>query len=474
MQLAKINFSNDGIRAIVGQFPLTKEGSIVVGRAIGNYLLQFVDHPVVMVGRDTRPSSQTLLSGLSYGLASWEIPVYDLGIITTPALAYLVRKSSANFGIIITASHNPAEYNGLKFINQNGMRISHSVWLEIEKEIHRALKDKASQYYPELIKPTTTLIDCYIQDQVNQSQALALDNLKFVIDCANGSSARIVPDAFQKLGAQIVTLNDSSSSDQIINFKCGSEYVRREPQEFIQIVRKNNAHYGLSFDGDGDRLVVVDADGNFYNGDDFLFILAQYFRSQNTLHRSSVVTTRVANSGLISALEQSGICVTFTRSGDRYIEEELVENNYHLGAEQFGNVFVYDSDHIAADPLYAFLLMSRMLNQKTFIELVRDFQKTPQVKAVVKLRTFEKNKDIFRFLIDQENASMELLGNRARVFHWLSTTEPGLLNIIVEGNLLTGFEMVKNQAVHICSTLAGFLGVQANITLLDLSTRKRL
>jgi phosphoglucosamine mutase len=469
MNFPDINFSNDGVRGVAGDFPLTEDGCQKIGYAVAEYLLQTISQPCVLVGKDTRPSSTQLLQSIAYGLSSLDVSVWDLGVVTTPCLAYLVRNSEIHFGIMVTASHNPMEYNGLKFINHNGTRLDKDQWQYINKRIHSVLEKEISLSKPNRIFSQQKLIRHYVTNQIKQSGVQLERKPKIIVDCSNGSTSDIAPSLLRNIGANVIAINTHTSKKHIINKNCGSEYVRYQPNEFIKLVQENQADYGLAFDGDGDRLVVVDQKNNFYNGDDLLFLLSKYFYKQKILKSNTVVSNYLVNSGCVSALGKLGVSVELTKSGDRNIEKKLIDKNYILGAEPFGNIFIHDQWHIAADPLYAFLYLLQMIDESFCLnDLIQDFQKYPQILASFVFHNRRKqNFENFQNLISNDYQSHE----NGRTMIWASTTQPGLINIMVEGNKDDSFDKTKEEALNIFSLLCKKYkldGTQLNLTNLSL------
>jgi phosphoglucosamine mutase len=329
--MLKIQFGTNGIRQIAGKWPLMPQAMIGIGQALGSFLLERAEHPVVVMGRDTRPSGTILASSLGSGLISLGIDVIDLGVMTTPGVAYLTRRLSADLGVIVSASHNPVEYNGIKLVGQNGLRLQREDEIEIESLINRITAEGAKQGATSGQQTNGQhLIELYIQDHVQRCPAESLEGLKVVLDCANGAASRVAPEAFAQLGAEVIVVNDDVAGSNI-NYLGGSEYVRRCPEELTRIIRQHGAACGFAFDGDGDRLVIVDSDGCVFNGDDILWVLAIHFHSQGLLRGNTIVSTHMANAGLEVALACVGIRLIRTGKGDKCIEAEMWRGDYLLG-----------------------------------------------------------------------------------------------------------------------------------------------
>ena len=474
-----VRFGVDGIRGIVGEWPFTQRGTQAVGCALGQFLLRMsggsTGAPRVMIGRDTRPSGNLLVSSLKNGLLGQGVEVIDLGIMTTPGVAYLTRHARADLGVIVSASHNPLQYNGIKLVGPDGLRLRRGE--EIEGLINE-LVHNVTRCDPNDGRQTDgqDLVDRYIQDQVDlfrryPFRSRSLQGLRLVLDCANGAASRVAPQVLNLLGAEVIPINISGNG---INDRCGSEHVRRYPQDLIEIVRRHGATYGFAFDGDGDRLVIVDQDGLLYNGDDFLFVLATYFHELQELRGETIVTTHMANTGLKKALGGLGIRTALTERGDSNLEAEIWSKNYLLGSEQVGNVIINDGHHAAADPLYAAAILSGITRDRGALrDLVSPLRKHPQVLASVHVAGMPPLEKI-KPLQEQKRHALLALGKSSRVLAWYSGTERNLFKAVVEGSPGNTLAEVWSEAVAICRIVQRATGSEAQEpTVLDLSSRSR-
>lgn len=477
--MPRVEFGADGIRGIAGEWPFTQQAVRGIGCALGQFLRRESGDPAVaprvMIGRDTRPSGNMIASELKNGLLSQGVDVTHLGIMTTPGVAYLTKHQEASLGVIVSASHNPPDHNGIKLVGPNGLR------LQSEKEI----EDLINQFVASAIKPDLNrggenngqdLIEHYIQDQVELCPFKSLKGLKLVLDCANGAASQVAPEVFTELGAEVIVVNDDLTGHNKINDRCGSEHARRCPQDLIETVQLHGAAYGFAFDGDGDRLVIVDENGYMYNGDDILFILATYFHEQGELRENAIVTTDMANTGLKEALSGRGIRTVLTKHGDKHLEAEIWSSNYLLGSEQVGNVIINDGRHAAADSLYGALILGGIICDQGagLYELVAPLRKRPQVLASIHLASTPPLEQIVP-LREQKKRSLAFLGRGSRVLTWYSSTEHGLFKVMVEGGLDKTTEEVESAAVAICRTVQQATGSEAqDLMVLDLSTRNRM
>jgi len=470
-----VKFGADGIRGIVGEWPLAPQAVRRIGYALGRFLCRkprdLMD-PHVIIGRDTRPSGINLVSNLIDGLLSQGVDVTDLGVMTTSGVAYLTKRENASLGLIVSASHNPPEYNGIKLVDSRGLR------LREEEEIEGMINEFATK----AVKATANegqqlsgqhLVEIYIQDQVKLCPFKSLQGLKLVLDCANGAASQTAPPVFKELCAETWVVNEGA--EHAVKDRCGSEYVRQHPQDLIEIIRRYGAAYGLAFDGDGDRLVIVDKDGWMYNGDDILFVLARYFHELGELRGETVVTTHIANTGLKKALSGWGIRTVLTEHGDKHLEAEIWNGNYSLGSEQVGNVIINDGHHAAADPLYAATIISGIIcNQGALRDLASSLRKHPQVLASVHVVNMPPLEEVGGLQRQREHA-LARLGENSRVSMWYSSTEQGLFKTMVEGSPGNTLEEVQSEAKAICGIIQHATESEAwEPTVLDLSTRNRV
>ncbi|MGE5140855.1 MAG: phosphoglucosamine mutase, partial [Rudaea sp.] len=269
-------FGTDGIRAEFGTFPLVPDFVLKLGLAAGDVLRQ--GRPggeIVVVGRDTRRSGSILQSALTSGLLATGVSVLDVGVITTPGVAYLVRRLGAVAGVVISASHNPVKENGIKFFGADGFKLPESVELDIERRLDADYRRAYSHESGRSIDGHG-MHEFYIEDLVSEHPDLRLDGLKLVMDCANGAASYLAPECFSRLGAAVTVIN-ASPTGLNINDHAGSEFVRRQPEMLARLAQQYGANFGLAFDGDADRVIFVDEHGEIVDGDHMIAILADYF-----------------------------------------------------------------------------------------------------------------------------------------------------------------------------------------------------
>lgn len=452
-KVTTVRFSADGIRGIAGQWPMNRLGAWRIGTAIREYVLQRAEQATVFLGRDTRPSGAMLSDALVAGLSCDTITVIDLGIMTTPGIAYLTKKHKANLGVIVTASHNPPRYNGVKLLDSDGFRLPRD-----EEEKIEDLIANVSSEQPRMATrasapaDATDLLNEYVADQIKWSGLSGRPITKLVVDCANGAPARVVPEVFRILGTATQFVNIGQDGAQI-GRGSGSEYVRSEPHRFARQVRDTDSDYGLAFDGDGDRLLIVDRDGRTYDGIDILFVLAKYFHSKQLLKGDAIVTSDSANRGLDDSLMEHGIATLRTDNGDRNIEQVIRSQHLLLGGESVGNIIINDSHHGSADPLLAALWLIRIIGEGARADLelqhiVSDLTKYPQFLASGVLAGLPDLRSLPGFESEKQ-VCLARLGDGARTKIWYSSTEPGRLNVMMEGGVATEYSVVRDAALRL-------------------------
>ena len=385
-------FGTDGVRGHVGQYPLVPEFMTRLGYAAGTVLSRKASHPTFVIGRDTRQSGEMLQSALTAGLLASGTTVVDLGVITTPGVAFMVRKMSAETGIVISASHNPVNENGIKFFNEQALKLNESIELEIEAllETPMDLSGVQAHQFGRLIDGAD-MRELYADNLVDEHQDLTLHGLKLVLDCANGAASWYAPEVFSRLGAEIVAIHASPTGTNI-NVAAGSEHVRQYPQDLATLVQKYQANFGVVFDGDADRVIFVDEAGNLVDGDHMLAILGDYLRAQGRLQGDTVVSTNMRNGALVNYFAERTINFIETPVGDKYIMEELRdmmlkagENKMiGLGGEQSGHIILMDDTHTTGDGLRSAIYLIRAFlasGRQTLAELAESIHKYPQVIA---------------------------------------------------------------------------------------------
>lgn len=325
LEYSKKYFGTDGIRGLYGEF-ITEQ----IAYMCGNFLGYSAHSGNIVIGRDTRTSGLTLLDAMEKGILDAGCNVVNLSITSSPCVAYVTALTKANYGIMITASHNPAEYNGIKIFNFDGRKLTNIEEIEIEKHIERDIAFLCETRGHSI--NGEKYIDCYVEDIVNFCGS-DLHDMKIVIDCANGGTAAIVRKLAEKLPIYIHTINDSEEGD-LINYECGAVF----PHKVSDAVKSFGADIGFAFDGDGDRIITVDRKGRVVNGDLILLIIAKYLKENNRLTNNKIVGTVMTNLGVEETLKKENIELLRTDVGDHYVVEEMLRNNLVLGGERSGHI----------------------------------------------------------------------------------------------------------------------------------------
>ena len=420
-------FGTDGIRGIAGE-SLTADLSFKVGKALGKLLTEKKEHPKVVIGRDTRISCDMIEQALTAGLTSTGVNVMTVGTIPTPAIAYLTKTIETDSGIMISASHNPYQDNGIKIFGPDGFKLTDEQELEIEslidnsEQIKNASFDKIGKLYS-----GNELTQKYIQ-HIKQSITGDLSDIKIALDCANGATTGVAPFIFGDLEADIETIGCQPNGTNI-NDNVGSTKINT----ISEFVKKNNVDVGFAFDGDGDRVLAVDAKGNIVDGDKIMFILAKHLKEQGELKDNMVVSTVMSNIGFYKAIEENELQSVKTAVGDRYVVEEMRKNNYSLGGEQSGHIVLMNYATTGDGILTAVKLADIIKTSgKSLEELASEVNIYPQKLVNIKVVDKKVAMEDSEVLAECENVEKELEGN-GRILLRASGTE-NLIRVMVEAS----------------------------------------
>lgn len=439
-------FGTDGARG-VAITELTVELATNIGRAAAFVLAGKKMHkPKIIVGKDTRISSDILENALSAGLASVGADVEILGVVPTPAVAYLVKKYNADAGVMISASHNTVEYNGIKLFSSEGFKLSD----EIENEIESYILDN-----PEKIKLSSgidvgriTYNDNAVKDYNNHLISTVKNefhSLKIAVDCANGSASYTAKAIFDALGANTVFIGNSPDGTNI-NEACGSTHI----ENLSKLVVDEKCDIGVAFDGDADRCLAIDENGSLVDGDKLIAIISKHMKDKGTLKKDTAVVTVMSNLGFHSYMKENNIKTVCTAVGDRYVLEEMLKNGYNIGGEQSGHIIFLDNASTGDGQLTALTLIDMLVEKNAKLSaLVADIKDYPQILLGVKLRDgvkghWKTNEKITSSIADAENT----LGEEGRVLVRESGTEP-LLRIMLEGKEHSLIEKLANNIADI-------------------------
>ena len=422
-------FGTDGVRGIANT-ELTSEIAYGLGRAGAYVLTEGTHKPKILVAKDTRISGDMLEAALVSGILSVGAEAVILGVVPTPAVAHLIREYNADAGIMISASHNPVEYNGIKFFDNKGYKLPDELEDEIQRVIESGFEGVPSPTGHNLGRSHIEIaaIDEYI-DYAKSTIPVDLKGLRVALDCANGACYNAAVKAFRELGAEVYVINDNPDGTNI-NEKCGSTH----PEELQEYVVKKKCDLGFAFDGDADRCLAVDEKGNLINGDFILMLCAKYLKDLGKLKNDTLVVTVMSNLGLDIASKKENIKTIKTKVGDRYVLEEMVKDGYVLGGEQSGHIIFLDYN-TTGDGLVTALQVAaiRKRSGKNLSELAGIMKELSQVLVNAKVPNDKKN----IYLEDEEIVNEikrieETLDGVGRVLIRPSGTEP-LVRVMLEG-----------------------------------------
>ena len=437
-------FGTDGIRGEVGKSPITADVLLKVGWAVGSVLKEQNENASVIIGKDTRVSGYLFESALEAGFLSAGVNVGMLGPMPSPAIAYLTQAFGATAGVVISASHNPFQDNGVKFFSSKGVKLSDDTQKAIEKKISMPMTSvdsasigKAKRYeqavgrYIEFCKSTF-------------DKSCDLSNLNIIIDCANGATYHIAEDVFTELGASVSMINNSPDGYNI-NRDCGAT----DTKHLQKVVLENNADLGIAFDGDGDRLIMVDHKGHKVDGDELVFIIANAWKESGDLKSKTVVGTKMTNLGIQSAFADAGISFIEADVGDRHVMNQLIKHKAVLGGEGSGHIICLNKS-TSGDGIIAALQVLEVMSKtgKNLNNLKSRFTKYPQV--LLNVRTKSKVDLQGESKLTQAVNSIESkLSNTGRILIRESGTEP-LIRVMVES---ANYKLAKDSAEELAEII---------------------
>ncbi|WP_316572760.1 phosphoglucosamine mutase [Neobacillus sp. YIM B06451] len=444
-------FGTDGVRGVANS-ELTPELAFKLGRFGGFVLTKDKERPKVIIGRDTRVSGHMLEGALVAGLLSIGAEVMRLGVISTPGVAYLTKALGAQAGVMISASHNPVEDNGIKFFGPDGFKLSDEQENEIEQ-----LMDLPEDNLPRPIGANLGLVNDYFEGGQKYLQYLKqtvdedFSGIHIALDCAHGATSSLATHLFADLEADLSTMG-ASPNGLNINAGVGSTH----PEALAAFVKEKGADIGLAFDGDGDRVIAIDENGAIVDGDQIMYICGKYLKEHNRLKHSTVVSTVMSNLGFYKGLERNGIQSVQTAVGDRYVVEEMKKNGYNLGGEQSGHIIFLDYNTTGDGLLSGLQLVNIMkATKKPLSELASEIQKFPQI--LVNIRVTDKyhvtdNEKVKEIITQVET---EMAGN-GRILVRPSGTEP-LVRVMAEAPTE---ELCKDYVNRIATVVEAEMGLK--------------
>ena len=422
-------FGTDGIRGLANGKVLTAELALDVAVAAAHILVESrnsSERPRAIVGQDSRASGEFLEAAVAAGLASAGVDVYRVGVLPTPAIAQLVAVTGADLGVMISASHNPMPDNGIKLFSRGGGKLDDAVEEAIEARIGEPWERPTGAAVGRIYNDETASAR-YLEHLLN-SVKTPLNGLTIVVDCANGASSAVAPIAYEKAGAKVIAIHNSPTGWNI-NEACGSTHL----DDLQAAVVEHKADFGIAHDGDSDRCLAVDAQGNVVDGDQIMTILAIGFKERGTLNANTIVGTVMSNLGFMKAMESAGIKVITTAVGDRYVLEKMLESDFSLGGEQSGHLIMREFANTGDGILTALALAQEVARtKKPLAELAAQMQRFPQVLINVPQVDKARLDSATAVNTAVKDAEATLAGN-GRVLLRASGTEP-LIRVMVEAS----------------------------------------
>ena len=437
-------FGTDGVRGVAGT-ELTIELAMKLGQAGAYVLTKEQSHqPTIIIGCDTRISGGMLANALMAGICSVGANAIFVGVAPTPAIAYLTRKHKVDAGVVISASHNPMEFNGIKFFNGDGYKLSDQLEDEIEALIRNDMEDVVFPIGPGIgrVEYRFDIVDEYIAFE-KKTVPVDLSALKIVVDCAEGASSYTSVKTLKDLGANLIAIHTNPDGTNI-NSNCGSTHM----DELCARVVSEKADIGIAFDGDADRCIAVDENGMEVHGDYILYVCGKYLKECGKLQNNTVVATVMSNMGLFKAMKRENIDICVTTVGDKYVNEAMVANGYVLGGEQSGHIIFSKHATTGDGILTALMLMEVILEKKQSLgTLCKGMQMFPQLLKNVRVE--DKAAAVNHPRVQEEvKAITEALGDDGRILLRESGTEP-VVRVMVEAKTDELCEKYVNQMIHV-------------------------
>ena len=431
-------FGTDGLRGKVNEV-LTFD----VAFKIGNALSMIKENPKIVIGADTRTSNSYIVCALSGGALSGGANVIDIGIVPTAGISYITKKINADYGVVVSASHNSGEYNGIKIFDKDGYKINEKE----EERIERCFINKKFNNYSNIGKYVQqfNLINLYKKYLLSIVKT-TFTGKKIVLDCANGACYNIAPEIFRKLGAKVIATNAKNCGEKI-NYKCGAVH----PEVLAKKVKKYRADLGFSFDGDSDRVIAVDENGNLIDGDMLICALAKQYKSENKLNSDTVVGTSHTNMAIEKELEKCGIKLIRTDIGDKYVLAKILEKNLSLGGEQSGHVILKEYLSTGDGILTALVITDMLVKLNSSMSKIFNIKLYPQtnLNVVVKDKFKIMNSELLNQNIIKFNSVLE---GKGRILIRASGTEPKI-RVMVESQNKDLNDDIAKELISIVKTI---------------------
>ncbi len=426
------------MRGHAGEFPLDAATIKIVGKSLAKHLAEINGGKKtrIIIGRDTRESGGWIEKALITGASEANADCESAGVITTPGVAFLARTLPADAGVVISASHNPYQDNGIKIFSPIGKKLDDATEHLIEADIYSA--NKAEMFIDSEVNENSTLREHYLDYLANEFSSLSLDGLKIVADCANGASFDLAPRLLEKLGAEIIPINNTPNG-QNINHDCGSLHLEHLQKKVVE----EKADIGIAFDGDADRALFVDGNGRVVDGDAYLFTLGCFMKERNELVDNTIVATTMSNLGLEIALREQGIKLLRTDVGDKYVLEELLRTNTSIGGEQSGHI-IFPKRSLAGDGMLTMLCLLEAIKEKNarLEDLTAGFKRYPQILVNVRVKEKQPFGDVPQIAQGAKEIETKL-GEKGRLLLRYSGTET-LARVMIEGENQEEIEKLAN------------------------------
>ena len=439
-------FGTDGMRARAGEFPLDRETIVKIGASLTEqFRAKLSKKPRFIVGRDTRESGEWIEKAFFSGVIGGGGECESAGVITTPGIAFLTAEFEFDAGVVISASHNPYEDNGIKIFSPSGKKIDGETERAIEKDIFESSANINDTSSIKINAEKSEMFQkAYLAHLHDNFQQLSLKNFKLIVDCANGAASHLAPQLLKSFGGEVITINDRPNGKNI-NYNCGSLHLEQLQAKVLE----EKADFGVAFDGDADRSLFVDEKGNLVDGDATLWIMANYLESHGKLHQHKVVATVMSNIGLEIALKSKNIELLRTPVGDKYVLDELINTGASVGGEQSGHI-IFPHESLVGDGMMTalFLLQAIREKNKSFSQLCEGFQRYPQVLVNVKVREKLPFEEVSEIAENAKQVESELNG-KGRLLLRYSGTE-NLARVMIEGEKQSEIEL---QAHRLAETI---------------------
>lgn len=443
-------FGTDGMRGEAGVFPLDEKTIETVGRSLARQFREKLGRtPRFITGRDTRESGAWIEKAFHTGAKSEGAECESAEIITTPGVAFLTKEFDFDAGIVISASHNPFHDNGIKIFAPSGKKLDGETERLIEKDIFEAQSAVISQQSAVDSSKSDEYQTAYLEYLAEEFKDLRLENFKMVVDCANGAASNLAPRLFERFGANVVAINCAPDGKNI-NKDCGSLHLEKVQAKVLE----EKADFGVAFDGDADRSLFVDEQGNLVDGDAVLWIMAQFLSEHGRLNNQTIVATVMSNIGLEIALNTRKIKLLRTAVGDKYVLEELLKTNSAVGGEQSGHI-IFPEKSLVGDGMMTtlFLLESLYEKNRSLSEMTKGFTRYPQILVNVKVKEKRPFEEVFEIVEASKLLETELDG-KGRLLLRYSGTE-NLARVMIEGENQTQIESQANRLADVIKTSLG-------------------